>query len=756
MESSFYKGRDGWLFLIGLTALCVEATYLAQQMRWIETPTFFRMQQSGLRHIGTVVETKQNVKNRSTSSLSWYPVSTGDALHLNDTLMTMKDSWAKVKLEGEGEIWIEPNSLISLSERKDEKSQPTIVLQVNQGAVKVKTDRQVVRVRLKKKDIEVQKDSALVVSRSVLSEEGRVQVTEGRAEIKDGSETKAVASLSKGEVLEIRQAPVEKQDAPEEKIVVREPAFVPVVPSARQEFFLNGPHKKTDFRWDGDAADTLELSTTSDFKNPKSISVKGNDAQIEVEKGHFYWRVKSGKTAGPVQEFINYPAIQYELVEPKASAAKIKTKPIRFHWKSIENASNYRFELSRDANFGSVFYTKDLSNTELVLRMKPGKYFWRVRGKYESFGFWPASSPEAFLVTEPLKPPKPKGFKILEESSRNNSLLEKIFDWVIPSAHAEVKKKQLKFEWDEISGSKKYQFELSESSDFSTVFQVELTSSPGLTVAVDPEKTWYWRVAGIDAQGERGEYCEVQTIVIPKEKPKPPPVIVIEAPPKQKSVHTTFVPWAYEFRAGSLASFHSETAQGAGFSAKTSGLQWLHPHGQISFIHPSGRVYDFSVGYQPIKYESEDGNISAFQGTLSNKMIEAELLTHGLFDVLNYPASIGIRGGIMPVFNRTGNESLELKQSVFAELLFGTSFRPKPSRGISTRTEALAYFGPIGDRKTIGLRGRLGISHRGFSKAFFPELYLSANLARTSMTGASSAGLQLEMIVGAIVGWRID
>ena len=65
-------------------------------------------------------------------------------------------------------------------------------------------------------------------------------------------------------------------------------------------------------------------------------------------------------------------------------------------------------------------------------------------------------------------------------------------------------------------------------------------------------------------------------------------------------------------------------------------------------------------------------------------------------------------------------------------------------------------YGPVGDRKALGLRGRVGISHRRLWKRFFPEVILSASLSRTSMTGASSSGLSAEMGLGAMIGMRID
>jgi hypothetical protein len=91
-------------------------------------------------------------------------------------------------------------------------------------------------------------------------------------------------------------------------------------------------------------------------------------------------------------------------VGAEARAADEGARKVKIAWREVENAVKYDFELSRVPEMDPVIEKKEYKDLEAALQLKPGTYYFRVRGidKADSPGPW--SEVQAFAVNP--APPK--------------------------------------------------------------------------------------------------------------------------------------------------------------------------------------------------------------------------------------------------------------------------------------------------------------------------------------------------------------
>src|SRR5262245_28635706 len=130
--------KDAFLIAFVLLALCVEILVLLHQMRVLRLPFVnFSDDSSGI-ILGSVLQKKKELKRRGQRSLSWYPLAHGDSIERFDTVMTGPDSWARLFIQGEGEIELEANSLIRFANESSLLKSSVVNLELRQGSVRVK------------------------------------------------------------------------------------------------------------------------------------------------------------------------------------------------------------------------------------------------------------------------------------------------------------------------------------------------------------------------------------------------------------------------------------------------------------------------------------------------------------------------------------------------------------------------------------------------------------------------------------------
>jgi hypothetical protein len=267
------------------------------------------------------------------------------------------------------------------------------------------------------------------------------------------------------------------------------------------------------FEWqtvEGAAYFKVELSTSPTFVAVEASFDTYNTRFTPVSTithGVHYWRVSGVDADGhvgtpsPSRSFtkgIPAPA----LVSPYDAHPNIHIPT--FEWQAVEGATYYRLELSTSPTFVAVEASFDTYNTRLtpVSTITHGLHYWRVSG-VDADGH--VGTPSAsWSFTKTIEGP------VL----------------VSPGVNATIDTPTL--EWQAVDGAAYYKVELSTSSTFVpvdlTLTTYNLRITPVTALALN---TYYWRVSGVDADGNvGGNNWRKFTLVAPPGAIDPLPILL--------------------------------------------------------------------------------------------------------------------------------------------------------------------------------------------------------------------------------------
>jgi len=114
-------------------------------------------------------------------------------------------------------------------------------------------------------------------------------------------------------------------------------------------------------------------------------------------------------------------------VTPKENAILAKS-PASFQWNSIENATNYKFELSSDSLFSNIIYTTTTSNLEISnpIMLTPNDYYWRIIAFFSS-----APNDTSFIHKfEVFTPTQLSGLRLWLKADSVEHINNKVTKWI--------------------------------------------------------------------------------------------------------------------------------------------------------------------------------------------------------------------------------------------------------------------------------------------------------------------------------------
>ncbi len=246
------------------------------------------------------------------------------------------------------------------------------------------------------------------------------------------------------------------------------------------------------FEWqtvEGAAYYKVELSTSPTFITVEASYETYNTRITPVSTlahGLHYWRVSGVDADGHVgtpsasRSFTkDIPAPT--LVSPANTHPNIHVPS--FAWQAVGGAAYYKVELSTSSTFITVETSYDTYNTRItpVSTLAHGLHYWRVSGVDADGHVGTPSTSWSFTKTTDAP--------VLVSPGVNASV-------TIPT-----------MEWEVVDGAAYYKIELSTSSDFIPVVATYTTYNLRITpVDALALNTYYWRVSGVDADGNVGGY----------------------------------------------------------------------------------------------------------------------------------------------------------------------------------------------------------------------------------------------------------
>ncbi len=178
---------------------------------------------------------------------------------------------------------------------------------------------------------------------------------------------------------------------------------------------------------------------------------------------------------------------------------------LRFSLPALAGARGYRGQLARDADFNVVVAEIASATPELrVTNIADGGYFLRVRG-VDARGLEGIEATHSFTLKARPEPPLVS----------------------VPPRKGKVRASTVEFKWSENAEASTYHLQIARDAAFkSLVHEDKAIKGPGTTVDKLVPGEYYWRVASLRQDGDRGPYGDSSGFALfpPPTQPEPPDV----------------------------------------------------------------------------------------------------------------------------------------------------------------------------------------------------------------------------------------
>lgn len=216
----------------------------------------------------------------------------------------------------------------------------------------------------------------------------------------------------------------------------------------------------------------------------------------DLADGHYAIRVRGidatgleGIDAVSTFEVDARPFVPGERVPADGSVTQSATPEL--DWADSDTATGYRVQIASDTAFTApvVDLTVDGRGYRPDTPLSPGDYYWRVAAIGPHGDQGPFSTAQQLTYRRPPGVPQPEP--------------------VI------VERQRVRFAWPAVDGASRYQLQLAEAPDFTTITADHTTSDPQFTLPRPASQVYYFRVRAFDAPGTAGPFSATQRLYVP-------------------------------------------------------------------------------------------------------------------------------------------------------------------------------------------------------------------------------------------------
>lgn len=466
------------------------------------------------------------MRRKRSDSIAWQDTEPQQTLQAYDSILTLDQSSAKIKLHGDVQITLHENTLIVLEPL--ENDQP--IVNFNDGLILSKIKQKSLKLGAKNWTIEAQPGTQLSL-KSLAGEKLEIEVTDGEINL-ENTKTNQKQRINKNTILQTNA-----QEIIEQSLITEKLSWVDTEQKVYSHIFpLNFP-----IQWSGKAT-SLHIEDTQN--NTEIINVIDfNLLNYMVYPGTYSFRLFNKENESSeklIVEVLDAPIIQYYSPLPRERFAT--NTPILFNWTHLKQASLYKLEFSNNEFFENVLFEFDSKNNYNLKLENEHELYWQVKAIDENGFTIPALYRyKLYNTNNPFAAPQIKKVKVRDPASdefkeikRNNDKNKKSNEegktsqfkmqmqqfalqcWhlLFPVASAEeIKSRDVKFEWEIIKGADYYLLEVSSNPNF---------LNPDLNIRVYKNnyvwrehfkhENYFIRIAAGDENGRLGLFSTPQLI----------------------------------------------------------------------------------------------------------------------------------------------------------------------------------------------------------------------------------------------------
>lgn len=446
---------------------------------------------------GHVVKNENELRRRGTNSLVWEKSYSDDSVYYYDSILTLSQSTASLKLFKDTEIHLSENTLVTI-EPQDDKSYGEIRLKFVKGSFQARNPFSNAKVESDTWSMEI-KTGTEVDFRQVGENEFEFGVKKGEV---DFTSALGQDKVAENQMLRIRNdAPVKMQV--EQGLNWSDPP--------QKRIYTHGLDVPVLLKWKSREAKEIILQTLGDKEVIWTVDENQTRREIRLPLGRHQLFLRSGNRTSSALEVEVWKAPLLHLLSP-LPRNRIKTEvPTAFLWMMAPGVSSYAISFhGQNQNIEKT----SLENSYSATFGEEDDVLWSVEGlDADGFVIPPLYNYPLYIRETPLSAPKLKTpFLRRPAKVEDSGASFRWFDLLLPRAQADEIAYQAIFSWEPVDGADRYVIEISESADFrapsvtKTVLKNEFTWKNVLL------KTYYWRVAAETKKGRMGIFSDPQEI----------------------------------------------------------------------------------------------------------------------------------------------------------------------------------------------------------------------------------------------------
>lgn len=713
LENPEKSSVDKKIFFAAFLALIIEGLWLLADMRIINIPGITQIVLSKDRkQIGSVEQRRHTLKRKFLDSIVWEDTTANDPLYYLDSVLTLDQSSATLRLTGDTQLTLSENTLVVLEPTTDQKTDQ-IRVRFSRGDIRSRNPDKKLAVDTASWTVEVEKGSEISL-RTKDSENLELEVHKGKVKVKEESQATAT-EFEGGDVIKMHNAEVEHQKIDNTLTWVTPIKNLTLIRKYSHQFPV-----PVRLEWEGSA-------TTLSWEDPLGKSQKivlepgAQSYELVLEKGLHHFRVGEGENTSTALPVEIWKAPEIYTFWPLPRDRFVAGRDIPFSWSEVEDISDYQLNIFN----GSVSaYSKRINNRSTASEAPPieGDYEWSVEA-FDAHGFpipYYYRSPIYFLKN-PLAPPVLQEPEILDNSPpplrEPANKKKKSSSWLqllINEAQADVGSNsgyKALFKWEVVKGADHYVIEIDDEPNFKTPLVQKNISDNEFLWSDFKLGNYYWRVAAEGKNGEKGLFSPVTTIdltnpkvftppptpqepihenpvaeaVVEKPSPKEPPPVkapklekikpLASEPPKTKAPKKVkeeepeflsqerFDDGGRPIRGYFYSTPLFESSKGSGASDITTsftGLQFMALDSQLDFpIDANDTDVTLQLAYRSGEYKALPEQDFPFQQKIKRGNLRGTLL-YGPSREIKY----GLRSSTFEIIKRKGFEQVEAQDSI--------------------------------------------------------------------------------------------
>jgi len=307
--------------------------------------------------------------------------------------------------------------------------------------------------------------------------------------------------------------------SPEEKFTLIKEVDAPILglPLNEKSYSIFEEEIEISFQWKNfNSKHQSEIQILDESRNIiQSYKLSQTQKKMSFNQpGRYSWRVRTIgdyiESSYSPERFFDFQRNEYT----DAVALKIEIKrPNQLVKFDIQNPKGEEviFKFSKDKDLKENVLTKKGNKDSFSINIPEiGTYYWKVES--------PSSNvkPRKIIITPtpaPTRAPKIKDLKLRlqQTKTRRKSLIEKIFNFLIPTAHA--KSNELKIEWEKIDDAKIYEIEIFEKNSKKPIQSIK-SKTNFIKWTPRSASTYYYRVRFIDYWDRPSPFSEKAKILV--------------------------------------------------------------------------------------------------------------------------------------------------------------------------------------------------------------------------------------------------